>query len=310
MSTPTPSELPPDKGWDNRGLLLASLAPRPNTRPARRGTGTSASDDNARPDISSGPGVLRRAASAAGNGGRWAGQRFNKVVPKERRLHAAVITGALFVVLLIVLAGVRFLSVDVSPPVTTAASTPTPPPASRAPINPTTIITGATADDLCPRDDNYSPASNLLDGDPNTAWTCTRVKNQDGQQIRIDFNRQVTLYQVRALCGFDAYAPDGTDQWAKHKVCTKLEIYFPKDLNRDPITLTTDGARDFRPVNIEPPATVSKILIRVAETADPPQSANPRAETTTAAPPGADEVTSVAISDLQFIGTVQPTAPA
>ena len=42
--------------------------------------------------------------------------------------------------------------------------------------------------------------------------------------------------------------PDGTDQWSKHRIVTKLEIWFPKDLRRDPVTNDTGGVRDWRRV--------------------------------------------------------------
>ena len=48
------------------------------------------------------------------------------------------------------------------------------------------------------------------------------------------------------------------------------EVWFPKDLRRDPVTVDTGGARDWRFIALNPPATVSKLLIRVAETSDPP----------------------------------------
>ena len=43
--------------------------------------------------------------------------------------------------------------------------------------------------------------------------------------------------------GFDATAPDGTDQWSKHQIVTKLEVWFPKDLGRNPVIIDTGGAR-------------------------------------------------------------------
>jgi hypothetical protein len=82
-------------------------------------------------------------------------------------------------------------------------------------------------------------------------------------------------------------------------------VWFPKDLKRDPLIIETGGARDWRPATVTPPATVSKLLIRVKDTSDPPQPANPTTET---AAPGPDNVTTVAISEIQFIGTDSPHA--
>jgi len=295
----TEHDLQTDHAWDNRRLILASLAPRSITRPARRGTPV---DPDAQPPEPKDdkPGMLTRGLHASGRLARGGGRRFNRRVPPERRLHTVIITIAAVVLLLVALSVVKYFSTDIHPQPRTAATTPTPSVAPQPPLTHDIILKNVTATDACPKDGNYSDANRAFDGDITTAWVCTRVKNKDGQYIQVDFGRQVTLTQIRVICGFDATAPDGTDQWSKHRICTELEVWFPKDLKRDPLTIDTGGARDWRPATVSPPATVSKILIKVKETSDPPQSATP---TTDTAAPGPDNVTTVAISEIQFIGT-------
>lgn len=295
------NDLPIDRSWDNRRLILASLAPRSATRPARRSTPADGdSAPQADPDGTRKSGLLSRGMRASGRAVTAGGRAFNNRVPRENRARVAIMTVAAVAILLVALAGVNYLTTDVNPPApATPATAAPPPPPSQAPLNRDTILSGATASDVCPRDPNYSDANRAFDSDFNTAWVCTRAKNQDGQQIQIDFGRQVTLTQIRIIGGFDATAPDGTDQWSKHRIVTKLEVYFPKDLRRDPVTIDTGGARDWRFIALNPPATVSKLLIRVAETSPPPQPATPTSET---ASPNPDEVTSVAMSEIQFIG--------
>ena len=295
----TDPDPPIDQAWDNRRLILASLAPRTVTRPARRGTSVADPDDIPAPRDDR-PGVLSRGLQASGQLARSGARRFNKRVPRERRLHTAVITIAAVVILLAALSGVKYLSTDVHPEPRTAPTTPTPTAAPQAPLIHDTILKDITATDACPKDGNYSDANRAVDGDITTAGVCTRAKNKDGQILQISFGRQVTLTQIRVICGFDATAPDGTDQWSKHRICTSLEVWFPKDLKRDPILIDTGGIRDWRPITLSPPATVSKLLIRVKETSDPPQPATP---TTDTAAPGPDNVTTIAISEIQFIGT-------
>lgn len=303
-TTMTEPDQQTDHAWDNRRLILASLAPRTTPRPARRSP--AADPDALFPDgdtTTAGPkkpGLLTRAARGAGRAAAAGGRQFNKRVPPGRRAHTAILTAAVLVVLLVAVAGVNYLTHDVNPQAQNTTSTaPQPPAPNLAPINRDTIITGVHATDICPRDANYSDANRAVDGDLNTAWRCTRVKNKDGQNIQMDFGRQVTLSQIRVTSGFDATAPDGTDQWGKNRIVTKYMVYFPKELNRAPLTLVTNGDRDWRPLNIDPPATVSKLLIKVVETSDPPQSSPPTKES---AAPTPDEVTTVAISEIQFIG--------
>lgn len=302
--TMTESEQQTDHAWDNRRLILASLAPRTTTRPARRG---SANDPDAPIPSDDGdaaekkPGLLSRGLHASGRAAAAGTRQFNKRVPPNRRAHTAILTAAALVVLVLAVAGVNYLTADVNPQTQASSSAAAPPPTAPTlpPLNRDTILTGVHATDICPRDANYSDANRAFDGDFNTAWECTRVKNKDGQNIQVDFGRQVTLSQIRFTSGFDATAPDGSDQWSKHRIVTKYLVYFPKELNREPVELVTNGDRDWRPVNITPPATVSKILIKVVETSDPPQSGTAPKES---AAPTPDDVTTVAISEIQFIG--------
>jgi hypothetical protein len=299
----TDDDLQTDRGWENRRLILASLAPRTTTRPARRSTAPDGADEHlsADPAAPKKPGLLCRGVRAGGRAASAGGRAFNNRVPRENRLRVAILTVAAVIVLLVALSFVNFVTTDVTPKTTQSTASVAPPaPPIQAPLNRDQILTGVKAADVCPKDDNYSEANRAFDGDFNTAWVCTRAKNQDGQQLQVDFGRQVTLTQIRIIGGFDATAPDGTDQWSKHRIVTKLQIYFPRELHRDPVTIDTGGTRDWRFAALNPPATVSKLLIRVAETSDPPPPVTPTSET---AAPKSDDVTSVAISEIQFIGS-------
>lgn len=301
----TDQQQPTDQGWEHRRLILASLAPRTTGRPARRGQDHP--DDTTTDTPPAKPGLLTRSIHTSKRAALATGRQFNKRVPPERRTHTAIITAAAIALLVVALGAVNYITTDVSPPknATTAAATPPPPPPQNS-LRRDTILNGVTATDVCPRDANYSDANRAFDGDFTTAWVCTRANNKDGQAIQINFGRQVTLTQIRVISGFDATAPDGTDQWPKHRIATQIEAWFPKDLKRDPATIDTGGARDWRYITLNPPATVSKLLIRIKTTSEPPQPATPTSQTATATP---DEITTVAISEIQFIGTDAPPGP-
>lgn len=290
---------PTDHSWDNRRLILASLAPRATTRPARR-TATHADEPTAEdPDVAAAPkkpGLAARGFHAAGRAVRAGQQQFDKRVPRENRMRVTVITAAAIAILGVAVAGVNYLSTDVTPPTPPATkAAPQPPTPSKAPLRKTTVLTGVTATDMCAHDDAYSEAGRAFDGDFSTAWNCTRAKNKDGQIIQVDFGRQVTIEQVRLMSGV----------WDNHNVVTSIEVWFPKDLQRAPATLKTDDPKDWRGITLSPPATLSKLLIRVAETSDPQPPTTPTPERSPQTP---DDVSTVAISDIQFIGTTATTA--
>lgn len=314
MSTPTGKSA--DPGWDNRRLIMAAIAPKSTTRPARRGApptdpGSTPADDSTDTPTDNGPSLLSRTGGRIGAGARWAGGQFNKRVPPGRRMRTAFTTIGVIMVLMVALSVVRFLVSDSTPPTPTAIPQRTPttsaPPSSENVSE--VIITGITVKDECPKGhgEEYSPAQNLVDNNLNTAWICTRAQNKDGQHLLFDFGRQCTVSKVRADGGFDARipdTPDGVDQWGKHRVVIDLEVYFPKELKRNPVVLHVNGVRKWQDVVIDPPATVSKLLIRVAKTADAQQSDTTDTDNTNSA---TQDVTTVAMSDVQFIGTCTTT---
>ena len=115
MTMGTEEDLQTDHGWDNRRLILASLAPRPATRPARRAAATDDVADERPDDAPKKPGLLTRGLQASGRAARAGAHQFNKRVPPNRRMHTAIITAAAVVVLLVALAGVNYLLADVNP---------------------------------------------------------------------------------------------------------------------------------------------------------------------------------------------------
>lgn len=133
MTTGNDTDTPVDQGWDNRGLILAALAPRTTSRPARRATGPVPDDDEPL-DVEKKPGIGSRAFHAAGRGGLWVATQFNRRVPPERRAHAALITISAIAVLLVVMAGLKYIiTTDVAPnsPGSKASSSPAAPPPAR-----------------------------------------------------------------------------------------------------------------------------------------------------------------------------------
>ena len=119
MDTDPDDDQPTDRGWDNRRLILASLAPRTATRPARRGAAPDADADPLDdPAAAKKPGLLSRGLRASGRAAAAGGRAFDNRVPRENRARVAIMTVAAVVILLVALAGVNFLTTDVNPPAT------------------------------------------------------------------------------------------------------------------------------------------------------------------------------------------------
>ena len=95
----TDHDLQTDHSWENRRLILASLAPRTATRPARRAAPADV-DDAADDDAAQKPGLLTRGLRASGRAAAAGGRAFNKRVPRENRMRVAILTAAAVVILL------------------------------------------------------------------------------------------------------------------------------------------------------------------------------------------------------------------
>ncbi len=311
MSTPPDLDGPPDYGWDNRRALMASLIPKTASRPGRRGAPAAAADGDAADGDKkpSTPGLFAKGLGAARRAGQAGRGRFNKAVPPGRRGRSAVIAGASIVVLVVAVGVVKSLSSDVAPPGPIHSSTASSTPVSSPAAAPMAVLTGIHGTDKCPHDPAYADANLAFDGDLNTAWVCTRVHNKDGQYIFADFGRQVMVCQMRVYSGAEGTDPDGSDRWFKHRIVTQLDAWFPKELNRKPLEVRTGGERDYFPATIDPPAIVTKLLLRVAATADPGTPATATSQPPAA--PGGDQATTVALK-VQFLGfdlSQQPAPP-
>jgi hypothetical protein len=72
-------------------------------------------------------------------------------------------------------------------------------------------------------------------------------------------HRQVTLAQIRFVGGFDPTAPDGTDQWTKHRIVTRSRGAPPDpDPGRSPTDLGHGCRRLWCPRPPSPPPPASK----------------------------------------------------
>src|SRR4029077_19854292 len=80
MDTDPDDDQPTDRGWDNRRLILASLAPRTATPPPRRGAPPDAPAPPAAPATAKKPGLLSRGLRESGRAAAAGGRAFDNRV--------------------------------------------------------------------------------------------------------------------------------------------------------------------------------------------------------------------------------------
>ena len=193
-------------------LALPPLQPSPSPAPSPSTKSTPPPDwfDAPTPDHEGGLAerVRKRVADALGSlrgrGGR----------PKL----AAVAAGTA-AVLIIALVAVFSLSggrgkppepagVTAAPPVVSDNPEPVP---AEAPLVPATVSASCVGDS-----DAVAPFA----GEKSRAWVCGRANGLDGSVLNIAFGKAVVVTQITIVPGFNYVAPDGRDEWSRHRLVT------------------------------------------------------------------------------------------
>jgi hypothetical protein len=295
-------KIEPDHAWENQEIILQSLLPRSTpARPAHPSTDTPAATGSRR--SSAGRRLLARAVTAPARATR---RRLQHHFPPERRARSAAIAAAVLAAVVLLLLGMQHLVRD-APTATAPSAPPISSAATHSPAGPhNVVLRPAEVKDLCPKDaPGYSPPENMFDGKISTAWVCPRAGDNNGQLIKISFERLVSISQIRVVGGYPFRRPDGVNEWSLHRIVTSMEFRFPRESAHAPVTVNTEGKPDFASTAVSPPATTSRVLGIVKETSDPPPATNTTTPTTTDAPARSDDGqphTTVAISEIEIIG--------
>jgi hypothetical protein len=75
----------------------------------------------------------------------------------------------------------------------------------------------ATVSATCPED---SDAVAPFAGEKSRAWVCGRVNGLDGSVLNITFTKPMVITEITVVPGFNYVAPDGRDEWERHRQAT------------------------------------------------------------------------------------------
>lgn len=108
------------------------------------------------------------------------------------------------------------------------AQTDNPEPArTEAPLVPATVSGKCVGDS-----DAVAPFA----GEKSRAWVCGRANGLDGAVLNITFNKPVVITAITMVPGFNYVAPDGSDEWTRHRLVTGVTWrmggkVFPQSIN-------------------------------------------------------------------------------
>jgi len=144
--------------------------------------------------------AFRRVGSGDGRRTRWL-------------VGGAIAALALVVVAIVSLSGNRGeapvpAGTVAAPPVQTENPSAAP---TAAPLVPATVSASCVGDS-----DAVAPFA----GEKSRAWVCGRVNGLDGSVLNITFTKPVVVTEITVVPGFNYVAPDGRDEWDRHRQVT------------------------------------------------------------------------------------------
>lgn len=140
----------------------------------------------------------------------------------SRMVRTALIVGA--AVLTIGGLGVSLHGTRGKPPVAANTIAPAPPGADNAehgdidgPLTPSTVSASCGNDS-----DAVAPFTGQKPGHMTRAWVCTRINGLDLNVLNITFDKPVVITSIALVPGWDYVAPDGRDEWTRHRLITAV----------------------------------------------------------------------------------------
>lgn len=202
-SLPAPAVAP--ESDDSRGDVTED-APAPSARATEP---PSVFDE---PEPESEPSLVSRVGEALSD--HW---RQLRVDPKGSAKKIGLVLAA---VVLAVVVALSFMGGGRGKPPDPAGAV-SPPPQVENTTPPTKEVTlvPATVSTSCGNDsDAVAPFS----GDKTRAWKCNRIDGLDLNVLNLTFDKPVVITSITIVPGFNYIAPDGRDEWPRHRVVTDV----------------------------------------------------------------------------------------
>ncbi|ORB52029.1 hypothetical protein BST43_19965 [Mycobacteroides saopaulense] len=223
--SPKPHDIQDSSPWGEAQELVASL-PAPaaapesdeplgdvterSPSPSARATEPPASFEEPEPD----PGLSLKSRVSEFLSGQW---RQLRVDPKASAKKIGIALAAVVLVSVIILS---FTGGGRGKPPEPADAVAPPPQVENttAPAKEVTLVP-ATVSTSCGNDsDAVAPFS----GDKTRAWKCNRLNGLDLNVLNLTFNKPVVITSITIVPGFNYIAPDGRDEWSRHRVVTDV----------------------------------------------------------------------------------------
>lgn len=100
------------------------------------------------------------------------------------------------------------------------------------------ILVPATVSASCGNDsDAVAPFS----ANKNRAWVCVRINGRDLNVLNITFDKPVVITSICIVPGWDYVAPDGRDEWSRHRLATAVTWRMGGKFYPQPIAPTRTG---------------------------------------------------------------------
>lgn len=202
-SLPAPAVAPES---DDSGGDVTEVAPAPSSRATEP---PSVFDE---PEPESEPSLVSRVGEALSD--HW---RQLRVDPKGSAKKIGLVLAA---VVLAAVVGLSFMGGGRGKPPDPAGSVAPPPqventtpPAKEVTLVPATVSTSCGNDS-----DAVAPFS----GDKTRAWKCNRIDGLDLNVLNLTFDKPVVITSITIVPGFNYIAPDGRDEWPRHRVVTDV----------------------------------------------------------------------------------------
>lgn len=100
------------------------------------------------------------------------------------------------------------------------------------------------------------------------AWDCVRGYHIDGQVMTIDLGGTFTIDSIGMVPGWNHTDADGTDQWERHRLATRVSYEFD-DANQTTYTQQTADRRSKVVTKMDPPVTASTITLTILKSTGP-----------------------------------------